>query len=72
VPPAVALLNYISCYILWRIFAKLGQFAGFSLNTIILSEGSEKLRCAGNIIYFRVPRSLFVRDGEIGDGEIKE
>ena len=23
VPPAVALLNYISCGILWRIFAKL-------------------------------------------------
>jgi hypothetical protein len=31
VPPTVALLNYISCGILWRIFAKLEHFAGFSL-----------------------------------------
>jgi hypothetical protein len=31
VPPGVALLNYISSGILWRIFAKLGHFAGFSL-----------------------------------------
>jgi hypothetical protein len=30
VPPPVALLNYISSVILWRIFAKLGYFAGFS------------------------------------------
>ncbi len=31
VPPTVALLDYISSGILWRIFAKLGYFAGFSL-----------------------------------------
>ncbi len=33
-PPSVALLNYISCGILWRIFCQTGIFAGFSLNTI--------------------------------------
>jgi hypothetical protein len=31
VPPAVPLLNYISCGILWRIFCQTGIFAGFSL-----------------------------------------
>ena len=31
VPPGVALLNYISCGILWRIFCQTGIFAGFSL-----------------------------------------
>jgi hypothetical protein len=35
VPPAVALLNYISSGLLWRIFLpKLGYFAGFSLYII--------------------------------------
>ncbi len=33
-PPAVALLNYISCGILWRIFCKTVIFAGFSLHII--------------------------------------
>ncbi len=33
-PPAVALLNYISSGKLWRIFSQTGIFAGFSLNTI--------------------------------------
>ncbi len=33
-PPAVALLNYISSGKLWRIFTQTGIFAGFSLNTI--------------------------------------
>ncbi len=28
-PPAVALLNYISCGILWRIFSQTGIFVGF-------------------------------------------
>ncbi len=32
VPPAVALLNYISSGILWRIFFQTGIFAGFSLH----------------------------------------
>ncbi len=31
VPPAVALLNYISCGLLWRIFCQTGIFAGFPL-----------------------------------------
>jgi hypothetical protein len=31
VPPAVALLNYISCGILWRIFCQTGILAGFHL-----------------------------------------
>ena len=34
VPPAVALLNYISSAKLWLIFSQTGIFAGFSLNTI--------------------------------------
>ncbi len=33
-PPAVALLNYISSGIHWRIFCQTGIFAGFSLNNI--------------------------------------
>jgi hypothetical protein len=32
VPPAVAVLNYISSGILWRIFFQTGIFAGFSLH----------------------------------------
>jgi hypothetical protein len=45
VPPAVALLNYISSGILWRIFCQTGIFAGFSLYIInITPEGSAKLR----------------------------
>jgi hypothetical protein len=32
VPPAVALSNYISCGIFWRIFFQTGIFAGFSLH----------------------------------------
>ncbi len=32
VPPAVALLNYISSGILWPIFFQTGIFAGFSLH----------------------------------------
>jgi hypothetical protein len=35
VPSEVALLNYISSGILWRIFCQTGIFVGFSLNTII-------------------------------------
>jgi hypothetical protein len=30
VPPAVALLNYISCGVLWQILCQTGIFAGFS------------------------------------------
>jgi hypothetical protein len=36
-PPAVALLNYISCGILWRIFCQTGIFRGvFSIYCIII------------------------------------
>ena len=34
VPPTVALLDYISSGILWRIFPQTGIFAGFSLHVI--------------------------------------
>ncbi len=34
VPPTVALLNYISCGILWRIFCQTGIFRGFPLVTL--------------------------------------
>ncbi len=67
-PPAVALLNYISCGILWRISWQTGIFAGFSL--YIIDRKDQRSCGAGNIIFFRVPRSSFTRDGEIGDGEI--
>ncbi len=33
-PPAVALLNYISCGILWRIFCQIGTFRGVFLHFI--------------------------------------
>ncbi len=37
-PPAVALLNYISCGLLWRIFCPTGTFRGvFSLHTYSIS-----------------------------------
>jgi hypothetical protein len=49
VPPAVALLNYISSGILWRIFAKLGHFAGFSLR----AGGISAAAMAGTIIFFK-------------------
>ena len=34
--------------------------------------GAAKLRCAGNIIFFKVPRSPFIRDRDIEGGEIEE
>jgi hypothetical protein len=34
VPPAVALINYISSGKLWQIFCQTGHFAGFSLYII--------------------------------------
>ncbi len=38
VPPAVALLNYISSGILWWIFCQTGIFAGFSLFISLISQ----------------------------------
>jgi hypothetical protein len=38
-PPAVALLNYISCVVYFgRFFAKLGHFAGFFLYMSLMSQ----------------------------------
>jgi hypothetical protein len=37
VPPAVALLNYISSSLFWQIFSQTGIFAGFSLHIITLA-----------------------------------
>ncbi len=51
-PPAVALLNYMSCGILWRIFAKLGYFAGFSPNIIYIANRISATAIAGDIIFF--------------------
>jgi hypothetical protein len=52
-PPAVALSNYISCGILWRIFCRTGIFPGFSLyiikNAVRISEAA--LGGAGDIIF---------------------
>jgi hypothetical protein len=51
-PPAVALLNYISSGILWRIFFQTGIFAGFSLHifyfAVRISEAA--MDGIGNII----------------------
>ncbi len=69
-PPAVALINYISSGILWRIFCQTWTFRGvfskyYNFDVRIREP-------AGNIIYLRVPRISFIREGEIGDGEIME
>ncbi len=47
VPPAVALFNYISSGILWRILSQTEIFAGFSLYMYYSPEGSAKLRWSG-------------------------
>ncbi len=52
-PPAVALLNYISCGFLWRIFCQTGIFAGFSLHIINLAVriSEAAMREVGDIIF---------------------
>jgi hypothetical protein len=59
VPPAVALMNYISSGILWRIFSQTEIFAGFSLYII---HRKEQRNCdiAGDIIFFSLA-------GPVGD-----
>jgi hypothetical protein len=52
VPPAVALLNYISSSILWRIFSQTGIFAGFSLQLINLAVRISAAAMALDIIFF--------------------
>jgi len=72
VPPAVSLLNYISCGMLWRIFCQTGTFRGvFSYYHYFVVRISEAAICGEHYI-FRVPRSSFIRDGEIRGGEIEE
>jgi hypothetical protein len=46
VPPAVALLNYISCGILQRIFSQTAIFAGFSLYYINFVERNSEASLA--------------------------
>jgi cobalamin synthase len=60
VPPAVALLNFISSGILWRIFCQTGIFAGFSLIIIYVVRSISAAAIAGNII-------LFSLGGLVGD-----
>ena len=59
-PPAVALLNYISSGILWRIFSQTGIFAGFSLNIIFIVGSISAATIAGDIIFFSL-------GGPVGD-----
>jgi hypothetical protein len=44
VPPAVALLNYISSGLLWRIFCQTGTFRGVFSKSLILPFKSKKER----------------------------
>ena len=60
-PPAVALLNYISCGILWRIFCQTGIFAGFSLYIKLTINAPLILKM----------RDIIIKCG-IGNGEIVE
>ncbi len=59
-PPAVALLNYISSDILWRIFCQTGIFAGFSLYIINFVGRISEAAIAGDIL-------LFSLGGQVGD-----
>jgi hypothetical protein len=52
VPPAVALLNYISCGKLWRIFSQAGISAGFSLKIIFIVGSIGVAAIAGDLIFF--------------------
>ena len=55
-PPAVALLDYISSGILWRIFCQTGIFAGFSLRMYHLIAGrinAAAMGGAGDIILIK-------------------
>ena len=66
-PPAVALLNYLSSGILRRIFSQTKIFAGFSLHIINFAVRiSEAATDRGNYI-FRMPRISFkVRRSSVG------
>jgi len=70
VPPAVALLNYISSGKLWRIFSQIVTFRGVisTYLSVISLVRSAQLRWQGtSYIIFRVPRSSFrVRRSSVG------
>ena len=57
-PPAVALLNYTSRGILWRIFCQTGIFAGFSLHIINFAVRISAAAMAGDIIFFSLAGPL--------------
>jgi hypothetical protein len=59
-PPVVALLNYTSCGILWRIFSQAGIFAEFSLHIINLAARISAAAIGGDIIFFSLA-------GPVGD-----
>jgi hypothetical protein len=63
VPPAVALLNYISSGILWRIFSPLGLFAGFSLYIYCIINFAVYL-CASAQCLFRF-RRFFIKQWSV-------
>ncbi len=76
-PPAVALPNYISSGILWRIFCQTGIFAGFSLhimnNAVRISEaamrrweGRGKLYSIFCVVILYIIR---LKDQQGGDGQ---
>jgi hypothetical protein len=62
VPPAVALLNYISSGKLWRIFCQTGIFAGFSVHIINFAVRISEAATDRGLLFL----------GEIGEGEIEE
>ncbi len=60
-PPAVALLNYISSNILWRFFSQTGIFAGFSLYIIHRKEQRSCDGRGGDIILIKKNKTKIVR-----------
>ncbi len=59
-PPAVAILNYISIGILWRIFSQTEIFAGFSLHLINLAVRISAAVMAGDIIQYFLASQYFL------------
>jgi hypothetical protein len=70
VPPAVALLNYISSGILWRIFPKLGHFAGFTLHTIDFAVRNSEA-AMGGVVDISNLKATVVLGALHADGELK-
>ncbi len=59
-PPAVALPNYISGGILWRIFSQTGIFAGFSLHLLNLAVMITAAVMAWDIIRYFLAMQYFL------------